>query len=169
MRQSFIVIFIFCIFLFVIGYFPVDFSNRLQPELFIDHEVVVVNKNFNFLERVHNFQETPLAETLLNIDYSLISTVLNIPDFDPDEIKEWQERFQSLIGHPLVVELFGSEFTIALFPYENKVHSEEENDLLKSILIIARPRHHARILEIFSDLIDIFVKMFFIFFLPDSL
>jgi hypothetical protein len=154
MRQSFIVIFIFFTFLFVIGYFPIDFSNRLQPELFIDHEAVIVNKNFNFLERVHNFQETPLAETLLNLDYSLISTVLNIPDFDPGEIKEWQEKFQSLIGHPLVVELFGSEFTVALFPYENKVHPEEKNDLLKSLLIVARPRHHARIIEIFSDLID---------------
>lgn len=154
MRQTFIILFIFCTFLFVIGYFPVDFTNKLQPERFIDQEAVVVNKNFKFLERVRNFQETPLAETLLNIDYSLISTVLNIPAFDPDQLKEWQEKFQSIIDHPLAVELFGREFTVALIPNENHFSPDGEYDLFSNLLVIARPRHHARILEIFSDLID---------------
>ena len=127
MRQSFIVIVIFCIFLFVIGYFPVDFSNKLQPELFIDSEALVVNKNYNFLKRVKNFQETPLADTLLNIDYSLISTVLTIPDVDPVVIKKWKEEFESLIEHPLMAEIFGSEFTVALFPDGKVLHPGGQN------------------------------------------
>lgn len=154
MRQSFIVIFIFCIFLFVIGYFPVDFSNKLQPELFIDSEALVVNKHYNFLKRVKNFQETPLADTLLNIDYSLISTVLTIPDIDPVSIKNWKEEFESIIEHPLMAEIFGSEFTVALLPDEKVIPHDEQNDLKDNLLVIARPRHHARIIELFSDLID---------------
>ena len=143
MRQSFIVIFIFCMFLFVIGYFPVDFSNKLQPELFIDSEALVVNKHYNFLKRVKNFQETPLADTLLNIDYSLISTVLTIPDIDPVSIKNWKEEFESIIEHPLMAEIFGSEFTVALLPDEKVLHHDEQNDLKDNLLVIARPRHHA--------------------------
>ncbi len=154
MRQTFIVLLMFCTFLFVIGYFPVDFTNKLQPERFIDQEAVVVNKNFKFLERVHNFRETPLAETLLNIDYSLISSVLNLPDFEPNQLKEWQEKFQSIIDHPLAVEFFGREFTVALVPNENNFTPDGEYDLVSNLLVIARPRHHARIIELFSDLID---------------
>jgi len=154
MRQSFIVIVIFCIFLFVIGYFPVDFSNKLQPELFIDSEALVVNKNYNFLKRVKNFQETPLADTLLNIDYSLISKALTIPDIDPVVIKKWKEEFESLIEHPLMAEIFGSEFTVALFPDGKVLHSGGQNNFKDNLLVIARPRHHARIIELFSDLIN---------------
>ena len=86
MRQSFVVISLFCLFLFVIGYFPVDFSKKLKPELFIDPDVLAVSKNFNFVKRVKTFQATPLAGTLDTLDYSLLSAVLDIPVVDPEEI-----------------------------------------------------------------------------------
>ena len=154
MRQSFVVIFIFCMFLFVIGYFPVDFSTKLKPELFIDPEVLVVSKNFNFVKRVNNFQTTPLADTLDTLDYSLLSTVLEIPVVDPEEIKQWKEAFESMMAHPLTVEILGKEFTIALFRDENSSYSEADSDPLDTLLVIARPRHHARIIELFSSFMD---------------
>ncbi len=154
MRQSFIVIFIFCTFLFVIGYFPVDFSNKLQPELFIDPEVLVVSKNYNFVKRVNNFQKTPLADALDAIDYSLISTVFDRTVIDPEAISRWGRSFDSMLEHPLILEIFGKEFTIALLDAEKTDFSEKERDLLEAVLVIARPRHHARIIELFSDFID---------------
>ncbi len=154
MRQSFVVIFIFCLFLFVIGYFPVDFSNKLKPELFIDPEVLVVSKNFNFVKRVKNFQETPLADVLNTIDYSLLSAVLDISVVDPQKITVWKEAFESMIQHPLSVEILGKEFTIALFSDDNSSYSEAGSDPLDTLLVIARPRHHARIIELFSEFMD---------------
>jgi len=154
MRQSFIVLCIFCTFLFVIGYFPVDFSNKLQPELFLDPEVLVVNKHYDFVQRIKNFKQSPLADKISSMDFSLVSTVLDIPDIDPSTISRWRESFNSIIDHPLLDEIFGSEFTLALVPGTPAIHLDDKKSLINSMLVIARPRHHARLLELFSDLID---------------
>lgn len=154
MRQSFIVLFIFCTFLFVIGYFPVDFSNKLQPELFIDSEALLVSKNYNFVERINNFKTTPLANTFNDMDLSLVSAALDIPEIDHGAIIAWKKKVATFIDHPLMNEIFGSEFTLALIPDTSLVQYSVEKDLATKLLVIARPRHHARILELFSDLID---------------
>ena len=154
MRQSFVVIFLFCMFLFVIGYFPVDFSKKLKPELFIDPDVLVVSKNYNFLKRVKTFQATPLAGALDTLDYSLLSSVLDFPVVDPEEITAWKDSFESLLEHPLAVEILGKEFTVALFKDNNGSSIGTGGDPLDSLLVIARPRHHARIIELVSAFMD---------------
>jgi len=155
MRQSFIVVFIFCMFLFVIAYFPIDFSNKLQPELFIDSDALIVNRHYDFFDGVKEFQSTPLVSNVLGIDFTLISREFGVSQLDSERIREWLDTFNTTIEHPLIKELFGKEFTIVLPPEEEIGAYGDIDQVINRLLIIARPRHHARIIELFSDLIDL--------------
>ena len=154
MRQTITVLFIFVFFLFIIAYFPADFSNRLQPERFVAEDVLVFSKQYNFIDRIQEFKTTPLAEAFLGIDYTMLSETLGMVKIDTASVKKWQEELDAVIEHPLMSEVFGKEFSIALFPKLNEGGFWPETDLLSHCLIIARPHHHARIIELFSDLID---------------
>jgi len=153
MRQSFIVLSIFCIFLYVIRFLPVDFNAHTPPESLIPSDVLFIAKQYELEKKVNAFGNSRLGSILREIDYSHIARKLGFSDEEISSLDSVIENVGTFFSHPLIQELLGKEYTFALFQAEDPfLHGSLEAYLKNNSMIIARPKHHAKILELLSQI-----------------
>jgi hypothetical protein len=153
MRQVFVGIPLFFLFLFVLYLFTPHLPHKTRPESFINPDVLVMVKHYDLAERINSFRRSRLGKVLENINYIQIAKDIDFDVIDIETITYVEQELKKLTSDPLLKELFGKELTIALFPFAEHTSSTVQQQLLDNIVILARPKHSARLLDIVSNIV----------------
>ena len=153
MRQIIIGIPLFFLLLFILYLFTPHLSKQTRPESFFNQDVLALVTQYDLAERIDSFRLSRLGKAIENIDYIQIAKDTEFDFIDLGTIIYVEQELKKLISDPLLAELFGKELTIALFPFADHKASTIRQQLLENIIILSRPIHSARLLDISSNLV----------------
>lgn len=116
-------------------------------------DVMLYAEQHDFVEMYEAFSESRLGRVLSRIDYVNIAIEL---DGDKDSVTDaltvWKE-IHKLILEPGFNQLLGKEFALALFPMPGFTPEDPAKILEERLLLIARPRHDAKLLQFLASYI----------------
>jgi hypothetical protein len=153
MRQIIIIGPLLFLLLFVLYLFTPDFSSRLEPELFIDEEVLLMVTQKDLATRIDEFSSSPLGRTLAEIDFLSLSKELDYESFDGEKIDSLRTTISRTLNDPLVKLLFGKEVTLALYPFRPDNSRSFDQQIYENVLLIGRPKHHAKLIDMLTKLV----------------
>jgi|GEM_PF-2233280 len=117
---------------------------------FIADDAQLVITHYDLEKRIAEFKESPLGIALDSIDYELVGGELGLSEAEIDSIRIAKRDIAQLFNNPLLQTLFGEEVTGALFPFAYRPDVPIEDQLLDHLLIVARPRHGAKLIDVVS-------------------
>ncbi|NNK96797.1 MAG: hypothetical protein HKP41_20795, partial [Desulfobacterales bacterium] len=153
MRQVFVGIPLFFLFLFMLYLFTPHLPHQTRPESFINPDVLAMVTHYDLAEKIDSFRTSRLGKVLENINYIQIAKDTDFDIIDIETVAYVEQELKKLTSDPLLKELFGKELTIALFPFGEHTSSTVQQQLLDNIVILARPKHSARLLDITSNIV----------------
>lgn len=115
---------------------------------FIPSDAQIVLTQYDMEKRVEEFRQSPLGDALNTLQYELIGSELNMSKADIDNFLEIKKSMADLFDNPLFKTLFGSQVTCALFPFAYRDDVTLEDQFLDNLLIIARPKHGAKLIDV---------------------
>jgi len=147
MKQAVIIVPIFILLLVILYLFTPVFPGKTTHESFIGQHVQVVVTQYDLEQRVEEFAHGPLGKVFHELDYELIGRELELPDEQIEQVLQIKEEIQKAFKDPLLNILFGSEASIAFFPFIPESSEPLEQQVLENILVISRPKHSARLMD----------------------
>ena len=147
MKQAVIIVPIFILLLIILYLFTPVFPGKTTHESFIGQHVQVVVTQYDLEQRVEEFAHGPLGKVFHELDYELIGRELELPDEQIEQVLQIKEEIQKAFKDPLLNILFGSEASIAFFPFIPESSEPLEQQALENILVISRPKHSARLMD----------------------
>ncbi len=107
-------------------------------------------QDFSFLYQ--EFQHSRLGRTLASLDYSGVAAELGVSEEKNHEFEAHRLKISDFLASPAFQELFGKEFSVALFPANSFSAENPTRALEERLLLIARPRHNAEVLQFLTPL-----------------
>ena len=151
MRQSFFIIAVFLLFLFVVQFFTVNFNDKEPAESFISDDVVFFSTQKDLEKRLKRLAGSRLGQKMRAIEFEKIAEKFELHPEDIGEIEKLFNEIQETLNRPIVKEIFGNEVSIAMYPFEPVSYKNLEKELLENTLLIARPRYHGKIIKILAE------------------
>ena len=115
---------------------------------FISSDAQIVITQYDLEKRVEEFRQSPLGDALYTLQYELIGNELYMSKADIDNFLDIKKSMADLFDNPLFKTLFGSQVTCALFPFTYRDDVTLEDQFLDNLLIIARPKHGAQLIDV---------------------
>ncbi len=136
----------------VFGFFFLQKSGitGLNPAGFLPEDVLVVIEQKNLYKKIQKFKESRLGKVLREIDYVQIAVDIGLPEEEVAFIRDLQDNTGNFIESPIFSELFGEEVICAFLQPKTNVLDELERNLENSLVLIARPKHDAKVLEMIA-------------------
>lgn len=153
MRQIAIIAPLLFLLFFIIYLFTPDFSLKIKPESFVDEEALLLVTQKDLGKRIDEFTASPLGRAFAEINYQQIADELDSSLIDAEKLSSISQTVHQAIEHPLVKILFGREVTIALSPFKPDASSLFEQQIIDNLLIIGRPKHSAKLIDILANLV----------------
>jgi len=129
-------------------------TKQLSPSLFLPKNVLFYIHQKDLSSLLDDFKKSHLGMAIAGIDLIQTAKDLTLPDKDILLLKKIQDEGSAFIKSPLFNELFGNDFTLALLPVESvKTHDPKEK-IQQSLVLITRPRHGARLVDLLASGFD---------------
>ncbi len=117
-------------------------------------DVLFYGEQFDFTDMYQDFTKSRLGRTLARIDYKGIATELGESGEDMLKVEEAWQKVNSVVNDPGFNELLGKEFSIAVFPAKSFSADNPAKAIEERLLLIARPRHNTKILQMLAPVIS---------------
>lgn len=105
-------------------------------------------------EIYQKYDSSRLGETVKGIDYSAIINDLDLPDDSRKSLEDLISTIRQTVSNPMVHEILGEHFVIALLANTTIYPQVSRIDNLKeSLLLIAKPKRSAKALSLLAQLI----------------
>lgn len=125
----------------------------IQAAEFLPSDVLFYGEQHDFVTVYNDFSRSRLGRIFSRIDYENIVAELGGDDVvASDAVKLWKE-VDKLIHESGFDQLLGKEFSLALFPAKSFSLTSSAKFLEERLLLIARPRHNAQILQFLASFI----------------
>ena len=131
-------------------------KNKQEPAVqaadFLPADVLFYAEQNDFTEMYQRFFDSRLGKTLISLDYRAIETELGGTEETIREAERLWKRISTTLENPAFNELLGKEFCMALFPAKSFSPENPAQDLEERLLLIAKPRHNAKFLQLLAPL-----------------
>ncbi len=131
-------------------------KNKQEPAVqaadFLPADVLFYAEQNDFTEMYQRFFDSRLGKTLINLDYRAIETELGGNEETIREAERLWKGISNTLEDPAFNELLGKEFCMALFPAKSFSPENPAQDLEERLLLIAKPRHNAKFLQLLAPL-----------------
>lgn len=125
----------------------------VQAAEFLPSDVLFYGEQHDFVNMYKEFSNSRLGRTFSRIDYEHIMVALDGDDkIISDALELWKEA-DTLINDVGFDQLLGKEFSLALFPAKSFSVTNPAKILEERLLLIARPRHNAHIVQFLASYI----------------
>ena len=121
---------------------------------FLPSDVLFYGEQVEFTELYSQFLDSRLGQTLKNLDYKQIAAELGDQGKPMLELEYFQKKIHAILDDPAFNELFGKQFSVALFPANSFSANNPAKALGKRLLLIAKPRHNVKILQFLAPLLS---------------
>lgn len=130
-----------------------DRGKIVQAADVLPADVMVYAEQHDFVQMYKKFSTSRLGRILSRIDYVDIAIELGgEKEIVADALNLWQE-IDKFINEPGFDQLLGKEFSLALFPMPGFSIEDPVKIIEERLLLIARPRHNAKVLQILASYI----------------
>ncbi len=120
---------------------------------FLPPDVLFYGEQHDFVDMYKEFSGSRLGRTLSRIDYeNIIAELGAADDAFSGGLELWQE-LDRLVNDAGFDQLLGKEFSLALFPAKSFSPANPVKMLEDQLLLIARPRHNAHVLQFLASYI----------------
>ncbi len=119
---------------------------------FLPENVLFYAEQQDFSFMYQEFQHSRLGRTLARLDYSGTAAELGVSAEKNHEFETYRQKISEFLASPAFQELFGRQFSVALFPANSFSAAHPARALEERLLLIARPRHNAEVLQFLSPL-----------------
>lgn len=153
MRQIAVVAPLLILLFFVLYLFTPGIPQDLPPEQFIQQDALVVITQHDLEKRIAEFTESPLGAAVRDIDFTSIAAELHVQDISPELVHTAREQIVETVNDPLFKIIFGRQVSLALVPFSIDPSRELAAQLLEHLLLICRPKHNARFINMIADLV----------------
>ncbi len=123
-------------------------------EDFLPSNVLFYGEQLDFTEMYKEFLGSRLGRTLKRLEYSQIAVDLGNSEDAVEELVNRWEKFMEILESPEFDLLLGKEFSVALFPAKSFSAENPARALEERLLLIAKPRHNAGMLQFLAPLIS---------------
>lgn len=124
-----------------------------QAAEFLPSDLLFYCEQHDFVNMYKEFSSSRLGRTFSRIDYENIMVELGGDgDAISDAVELWQ-KVDKLINDAGFDQLLGKEFSLALFPAKSFSPTSSTEFLEERLLLIARPRHNALVLQFLASYI----------------
>lgn len=147
MRHVIIIVPLFFLLLAILYLFTPVFPGPIAHEAFIDEKVQILISQYDFEKRLKELSRSPIGKAIDGLDYPLISRELGLSADQTSQILHLKEEIARGLQDPLLLTLFGSEASIALFGFTPTEDEPLQNQFLDHLLFISRPKHSARLMD----------------------
>lgn len=128
-----------------------DQSRVVQAADVLPADVMLYVEQHDFVKTYQEFAGSRLGRVLTRIDYVDITVELGgDKDTVVDALNLWKE-IDKLINEPAFDQLLGKEFALALFPMPGFSGDDPIKVLQERLLLIAKPRHNAKVLQFLAS------------------
>ena len=128
-----------------------DQSKTVQAADVLPADVMLYVEQHDFVKTYQEFAGSRLGRVLTRIDYVDITVELGgDKDTVVDALNLWKE-IDKLINEPAFDQLLGKEFALALFPMPGFSGDDPIKVLQERLLLIAKPRHNAKVLQFLAS------------------
>ena len=153
MRQIFIVAPLIVLLFFILYMFTPGPSRVTPPELFLPPDSILVVTQHQLEKRVKEFTASRLGKAVGSIDFQALADDLQVPGIAGDQAASIREELIRTFNDPLFNIIFGKEVTVGLFPFDLDISRDLPPQILENTLIICRPRHNAKLLDVLGSLV----------------
>ena len=129
-------------------------EKRIEAADCLPADVLFYGEQLEFTEMYATFLESRLGKVLSNIDYKSIGIEVGAPEDALLKIDKSLQEIQSILGDPGFNILLGKEFSLAIFPANSFSVNNPAKEIEERLLLIARPRHNAKMLELLAPFIS---------------
>ncbi len=151
-KYSFLALLIvFCSGLFL--FLKNDRTQTVQAADVLPADVMLYVEQHDFVEIYQRFSKSRLGRVLSRIDYVDIAIELGSDKKPVKDVLNLWKKIDKLINEPGFDQLLGKEFSLALFPMPGFSLDNADKIFEERLLLIARPRHDARILQFLASYI----------------
>lgn len=123
----------------------------VQAAEFLPSDVLLYAEQHDFVDMYKEFSDSKLGRAISRIDYEHILLALDGDDKVISDALELLKEVDTLINDVGFNQLLGKEFSLALFPAKSFSATSPVQFLEERLLLIARPRHNARIVQILAS------------------
>lgn len=125
----------------------------IQAAEFLPSDVLFYGEQHDFVTIYNDFSRSRLGRALSRIDYKNIVAELGGDDAAVSESVELLKGIDKLVNESGFDQLLGKEFSLALFPAKSFSLANSAKFLEERLLLIARPRHNAQVLQFLASFI----------------
>ncbi len=126
-------------------------GKSVQAAELLPADVMLYVEQHDFVKMYQEFAGSRLGRVLARIDYVDITVELGGDnEAVADGLNLWKE-LDKLINEPAFDQLLGKEFALALFPMPGFSRENPVKILEERLLLIARPRHNAKVLQFLAS------------------
>ncbi len=132
-------------------FFGIRQTKQTVATTYLPENVLCYYQQKNLGQSLSDLKKSPLGNNLGTIDVVQIAKELNLPDKDIALIEKIKGESSAFINSPLFKEIFSNDYAFALLPVDLSHTDDPREKLLKSLVLLARPRHGARLIDILSS------------------
>ncbi len=152
MKQSVYAIFALAVIIFLTVYLTQrEKMAGLNPAIFLPENVTAVIEQKLLMEKIEEFSASRLGKALHEIDYEQIAQDLGLPEEDSTLLKTLQIQATEIVNNPVFSELFSQQVVCGFLPIQIKTMDQLEEAFENSIIVITKPRHNAKVLEMMAS------------------
>ncbi len=135
-------------------YFIISDDEEITAVDLLPQNVIGYIRQDNLTKMYKKYDSSKLGNTIKAIDYRGIINDLQLPEESRRHVEQVIEDIQETVNNPLVHEIFGEHFIVALLP-NTKIYQEVSrlDNLKESLLVIAKPKKSAIALAALAKLI----------------
>ncbi len=126
-------------------------SSNLNPAIFFPEEVMVLIQQRELSKKINDFSLTPMGKAIRSIDFEGIARDVGMAEDRVSLIHKVETDLPMLTSHPLFSEVFGNEVMIGVIEEKRNKNVDPLKDMGNNILVVARPRHGTKILEMIAS------------------
>ncbi len=129
-------------------------GEQLQAADCLPEDVLFYGEQIDFTDMYQTFVNSRMGRTLADIDFTAIGVEMGPAGDSLVEAEKSWEEVRDIVNSKAFNELFGREFSIAVFNGNSFSASAPAESLEERLLLIARPRHNVTILQYLSQFVS---------------
>lgn len=135
-------------------FFQGTVGKRVEAADCLPDDVLFYGEQLEFIEMYQSFMGSRLGRTLSRLDYPGIAAELGASEEKIQQVEESWRNVSKILADPGLNELLGKEFSVAVFPASSFSEENSVRAIEKSLLLIARPRHSTKLLQLLAPFLS---------------
>jgi uncharacterized protein DUF3352 len=129
-------------------------EKRIEAADCLPADVLFYGEQLDFTDMYQNFLNSRLGRIVTRLDYSGIAAELGESGETIVEAEKFWRKVNKVLDSPEFNELLGKEFSVAVFPANSFSSENPAKAIEERLLLIARPRHNAKMLQFLAPLLS---------------